>query len=417
MPTNDFKAFAVSVAANVLTQAEYVTLLAALTDGGYVTGIAPSAALNKTWRQSSIMAAALGTIINDITGDSAIDDGTTAAIVTSLENAIKTLALEASASTSHVATTGGSTTLSPAQYDVKFIEVTGVLTANATLVFPTQAGDWFVINGTTGAHTLTCKTAAGTGVTVAQGHLDHVVCDEINISYSLAVGTAAFENIGNGLEDDGAGNLRVMAPDNSLRVSAAGTSGRQKISSVSTAQALVLASNGTLFVATAAVVFTAPLSSTLFDGYKVSVYAFSGASTFTPNAADTVNGGAAGVSFSIVQGQSVDFVTNGAGAWWPISRTTPAGAYYPLYEAANVTVGAGTYMANTTGGSFTITLPAGPSVGDSCTFLDAAGTWAALPLTIGRNGRTIMGLAENLVANVAALDFTLWFNGTSWRLR
>ncbi len=93
-------------------------------------------------------------------------------------------------SSTSVATTGGSTTLSSLQYSARFITVTGVLASNATLVFPTALGRWTVINNTTGSFSLTCKTAAGTGVTVTQSAADDVICDAVNIVYSQTdVGT------------------------------------------------------------------------------------------------------------------------------------------------------------------------------------------------------------------------------------
>ncbi len=74
----DFLVFAGEAGANVLTQTEYAALSALLT--GFQSGIAPSAALNKAWRQSSIMAAVIGQIIADVTGNPVIDDGTIATI-------------------------------------------------------------------------------------------------------------------------------------------------------------------------------------------------------------------------------------------------------------------------------------------------------------------------------------------------
>jgi hypothetical protein len=230
------------------------------------------------------------------------------------------------------------------------------------------------------------------------------------------LGQLALLNIGEGLENDGAGGLRVKTADTSIRRSGAGVSAANPISSVSTAQAVTLAKNNTQYVATAAVVFTADLSSTLFNGFSISIYAYSGSSTFTPNAADSVNGGAAGVSYTILAGQSMDFDTDGAGHWWPTSRTTPAGGYYPLYENANVTVGPGNYAIDTSGGVFTLTLTAGPAVGDSVRLFDEFGSWGSFPLTVARNGQTIMGIAEDLLCNVPGVDFMLVFNGTTWRL-
>jgi hypothetical protein len=87
MPTNDFKAFSAGGGANVLTQAQYAALTT-LIASGFQTGPANSAQFNKVWRQSSIMAAVLGALIGDITGQNAVDDGTTGTLESNLLAAI-----------------------------------------------------------------------------------------------------------------------------------------------------------------------------------------------------------------------------------------------------------------------------------------------------------------------------------------
>lgn len=89
--TNDFQPFAVGAGANVLTQANYLALAALGT--GFQSGVAQSAALNKVWRQSSIMAAVLAQMIVDQTGQNATDDGTTATLESNLVTAIKNISL------------------------------------------------------------------------------------------------------------------------------------------------------------------------------------------------------------------------------------------------------------------------------------------------------------------------------------
>lgn len=86
MAINNFKPFAVGAGANVMTQADYETLAALLT--GFQSGTAQSAQLNKVWRQSSIMAAVLAQFIVDLTGQDAIDDGTTSSLLAGLKSAV-----------------------------------------------------------------------------------------------------------------------------------------------------------------------------------------------------------------------------------------------------------------------------------------------------------------------------------------
>jgi len=68
-------------------------------------------------------------------------------------------------------------TLAASAFGVGIINLTGTLTGNINVIFPTQADAWTVINSTTGAFTITCKTAAGSGVLVAQGKARGIICN------------------------------------------------------------------------------------------------------------------------------------------------------------------------------------------------------------------------------------------------
>ncbi|WP_413503925.1 hypothetical protein [Serratia grimesii] len=86
MPKNDFKPFAIGEYANVLSQNEYEALPAV--GAGFTSGIAKSEELNKVWRQSSVMAAVIGSFIAEQSGDDVLDDGNLAKIKDSLAKAI-----------------------------------------------------------------------------------------------------------------------------------------------------------------------------------------------------------------------------------------------------------------------------------------------------------------------------------------
>lgn len=70
---NDFLPFGGAGGANVISQAAYNALATRLS--GYIAGIAKSNELNKTWRQSAAMTAALGEFIQDYGALDALDDG------------------------------------------------------------------------------------------------------------------------------------------------------------------------------------------------------------------------------------------------------------------------------------------------------------------------------------------------------
>lgn len=80
-----------------------------------------------------------------------------------------------------VTMTGSNVTLTALQYGKPIIVISGPLTANLNLIFPSITGQWTVVNNTTGAFVITCKTAAGTGVTVSRGYAKEIVGDATNI--------------------------------------------------------------------------------------------------------------------------------------------------------------------------------------------------------------------------------------------
>src|SRR5258708_24701494 len=79
MPTVDYLPFAAAGGANVESQGSYAGSSHQLT--GFVTGLALSMQLNKAWRQSSVMAAAMANLIADITGQNVLDDGNVVALL------------------------------------------------------------------------------------------------------------------------------------------------------------------------------------------------------------------------------------------------------------------------------------------------------------------------------------------------
>lgn len=82
MATNNFKAFAISSGANVLSQADYEALSALAS--GFTPGKASSAQINKAIRQSSTMAAVLAQFMADSTGSDVLDNGNTTTLLNTL---------------------------------------------------------------------------------------------------------------------------------------------------------------------------------------------------------------------------------------------------------------------------------------------------------------------------------------------
>lgn len=406
-PVNQFLAFATGQGANVLTPDQYAALQSLA--GGFVSGILPSVNLNTVLRQASFVAAVMGQFIVDYGGVSALDDGNVGEMETNLLAAIKEVVGNVNTTAATINTTGGSTTLTAAQYGARFITVTGALTSNATLVFPAQEGKWTVINQTTGGYTLTCQTASGTGVVIAQGNADDLIGDGTNIQYVMADAATKAQIQSSGLTyalDTGTANTYQVA--------------------------------------------YAPAITTLTDGMVLrfrAKTANTGASTFAPNAvaAAPIYGGAhqALQGGEIVANSDVEVEWNAAlnsgnGAWVLLGCTggavqvgnasqsqhaVPYGQVQTLVASASATyvnssstLTAGKYLVDTSGGPITLTLPANPAAVTIIELVDAAGTWNRSNCTLSRNGKTIEGLAEDLVLNVNDQRFIIWFNGSDWRL-
>ncbi|BCD61755.1 phage tail fiber protein [Nitratiruptor phage NrS-5] len=74
------------------------------------------------------------------------------------------------------------------------------------------------------------------------------------------------------------------------------------------------------------------------------------------------------------------------------------------------------YLVDTSGGTKTITLPSSPANYDEIYFVDLKGTFDSTHLTIARNGKNIMGLAEDLIADTKNVSFGLIYYNGDWRL-
>lgn len=88
MAKNDFKPFATGSGANVMSQTDWEALPALL--AGFQSGKASSAQINKAFRQSSFIAAALAQFIADTNGTDVLDNGNFSDIVLKLKSAIST---------------------------------------------------------------------------------------------------------------------------------------------------------------------------------------------------------------------------------------------------------------------------------------------------------------------------------------
>lgn len=89
-------------------------------------------------------------------------------------------------------------TLTAAQAANQIQEYTGLLTGNIDVIVPTTVALYYVFNNTTGAFTLTVKTAAGTGIAVTQATRNILYCDGTNVVQAQATTSGTVTNVATG---------------------------------------------------------------------------------------------------------------------------------------------------------------------------------------------------------------------------
>ena len=259
------------------------------------------------------------------------------------------------------------------------IKLTGTITGNQIVTVPTGIEKtWVVYNGTTGVFTVEFKQAGGTGITFATTNkgfkylyangtnVDEIVLasppggSTTQVQFNSAGAFGGSANLiwdGTNFQIGSQGDLRLGDSDNSNYVALHAPA--------------TIATNYTLTLPTA----------TGTTGQILQLSDGSGTLTFaTPS---------------------------GGGTSWQAVKTS----------GFTAVAGEG-YFCDTTSSAFTATLPASPTIGQSISFIDYAGTFDTNNLTIGRNGKNIQGVAEDLTVSVERAGLTLVFtdNTQGWLL-
>jgi len=272
---------------------------------------------------------------------------------------------------SNTSTTNTDDSTTDDQVHNKVIEFTGALTGSIYVFTDAVEGDYTLFNNTTGSHTLTFANTghAANGVVITQGTKSIVYTD----------GSTIYD-VGADLGAVGSSSLTVAGSANVGSLTSTGN-----VNLLAASSLVLQDSSGGEFAALKASATTTSYTLTL------------PAATGTADQVLTTNG--SGV---------LSFVDNTGGTDWQAVKTT-------TYTAA---AGEGVF-ADTSGGAWTLTLPASPTIGDEVAFIDYAGTFDTNNLTIGRNSENIQGSAADLtVSTERAANTLVYTDGTQgWLLK
>jgi hypothetical protein len=149
----------------------------------------------------------------------------------------------------------------------------------------------------------------------------------------------------------------------------------------------------------------------------------SGAATSATTATNLAGGAANRIAFQTGAG-ATGFVaaptTSGQNVSWDGSAivwaASTAGISYVAVSTNYTAASREGVLADTSAGSFTVTLPPSPSTGAQVVVADAGGAWGTNNLTVGRNGSTISGLAEDLICDISGASVQFVYDGTTWEI-
>ena len=296
------------------------------------------------------------------------------------------LSIAGGAGTQAVDKTDGGTGSAVATRVIKF---TGTISGNRVITFPVLTENFYLINnGTSGSYTVQLKAASGSGATVTWATGDKgwklVYFDGVSTNtgvYDVGFGAAT---------SPGGSSTQVQFNDS-------GSFGGDADLIWTAGTGLIINSQKELRLADS--------DDSAYIGMK-SAATVSGSYTITwPGA---VAGG---------NGYLLKSTTGGVLSW---EEADAGGTSWQAVKTGNYTASAGEgVFCNTTGGSFTLTLPSSPTLGDEVSFVDYAGTFDTYALTIGRNSEKINGATADLTVSVERAANTLVYtDGTQgWLLK
>ena len=271
----------------------------------------------------------------------------------------------------------------------RVLKFTGSISGNRVITMPVGVENFYLINnGTSGSYTVQLKAASGSGATVTWATSDKGW--KLIYFDGVATNTGVYD-VGFGAATSPGGSTTQVQFNDS------GSFGGDADLIWTAGTGLIINSQKELRLADS--------DDSAYIGMK-SAATVSGSYTLTWPAA--VAGG---------NGYLLKSTTGGVLTW---EEADAGGTSWQAVKTANYTAVAGQgVFCNTTSGSFTLTLPSSPTIGDEVSFIDYAGTFDSNALTVGRNSEKINGAAADLTVSVERAANTLVYtDGTQgWLLK
>jgi hypothetical protein len=387
----------------VLPPATYAALPAVAT--GFVDGIAVTEQLNTVWRQSSFIAAAVAQIVAN-GGLDALDNGDvagfTANFLTALASQLPITTGVASFNTrtgavvltsADIAAALGYAPVAPTAVVSSFNNRIGsvVLTSadiTAALAYiPVAPGAYTSSGLTMSTGKLLGRSTAATGA-----------AEEITVGSGLSLSAGVLTAITGG---GGTVTSASVVTANGLAGTVATPTTTPAITLSTTVTGVAKGDGTALSAAVAGIDYVAPGAYASANGLTIATGKLLGRSTAATGAAEEI---AIGTGLSLSAGTLTATGGGGGTTAWAI-------------KTANYTAVSGDRIAaDTSGGAFTVTLPASPAAGNYVEFADGGSTFGTNNLTISRNSNTIMGLSEDMTLSTNNISVGLVYNGTTWRI-